>query len=243
MITLVFLIMQLTVVPIFEPSDKERQQGYYASLRIYNDVVDDTIDRLTELLSGGVIVCNDQVKVSQEHQDVEREAEGSFEQHREWSSLPTTSSPHMEDIERETEHRDESHLPTHGEPHSTSRTSIDELRSYIDSQFDRAEQLASQRHQELMSMMQRQSKELMTIVEKQSQVQTKMLSKLDLVIKHVLSTNQPIAEEARVQCSSNGEHEVDSCGVRDDTQMMNKFQLIIIERQSLLMAIIQLLHH
>ena len=43
-----FIIMQLIVVPIFKPSDEERQQRYYVGFQMTQDDADDTVNRLTE---------------------------------------------------------------------------------------------------------------------------------------------------------------------------------------------------
>ena len=50
--------MQLTVLPIFEPSDEEQLQQYYVRFQMPEDAGDDTVDQLTTLLSGGVLLCN-----------------------------------------------------------------------------------------------------------------------------------------------------------------------------------------
>ena len=56
-----FLIMQLTVIPIFEPTDEERQQRYYVGFQMPQDDDDDTVNRLTVLLSGEVMLCSSPV--------------------------------------------------------------------------------------------------------------------------------------------------------------------------------------
>ena len=61
--------MQLTVLPIFEPSDEERQQRYYVGFQMPQDDVDDTVNRLTELLSGGVMLCSSPVVTEQQERD------------------------------------------------------------------------------------------------------------------------------------------------------------------------------
>ena len=54
-------MMQLTVVPIFEPSDEERQQRYYVGFQMPQDDADDTVNWLAELLSEEVMLCSSPV--------------------------------------------------------------------------------------------------------------------------------------------------------------------------------------
>ena len=61
--------MQLTVVPIFEPSDEERQHQYYVGFQMPQDNDDDTVNRLTVLLSGGVMLCSSPVITEQQERD------------------------------------------------------------------------------------------------------------------------------------------------------------------------------
>ena len=63
--------MQLTVVPIFEPFDEERQQRYYVRFQMPKDAVDDTVNRLSELLFGGVMLCNSPVVTGQQERDAQ----------------------------------------------------------------------------------------------------------------------------------------------------------------------------
>ena len=74
----------------------------------------------------------------------------------------------------------------------------------------------------------------MNMMEKQGIVQAELEKKLDLIMKHVMSSSQPRIEEALDEHSSNGEPQVDACG--DDEPILPTNEDAPIEQQKALDA-------
>ena len=137
-----FLIIQLTVIPIFEPTDEERQQRYYVGFQMPKDATNETVNRLTELFSGGIMLCNSPAVTEQQERDAQPVSSPPPQ--------PASTRPH-EQMEHVEEREAECSFPSPAQQYHDR--GIDELRAYIDARLSTTER----QNQELVNLVERQN--------------------------------------------------------------------------------------